>query len=370
MSDRLNALSNNNLDETMTEKNSSPKTTAEGTTIEKVQNEETPVEKNSVEETPAEEKNKVVIATGDVVGKICSFCKTTINEGDEIIVCPACEQPHHSECWEENKGCSTFGCEYQNIVEKQENNRFCVYCGAELEADAVFCTKCGRKQEQTTGLGTQTHAVPATQNTTMVSIPQNPAAYTSRAEEPNAEQTKKKRKKKKIQIIIAVLLVIVATAGLFGYYRHQTKLENEYLENCRAFSSAVYSSGAKLEDIGKEELSCWYDYIWDNGYYFKKYYSVDDAVSTAQSNQSYNISQVESDDLEISSLYSSIISSPIADSKKSRITSIVKDVYDDYEEMYDSILEPEGNYSNFKGTYNSCDSNLADSLQDLSDAIQ
>lgn len=27
-----------------------------------------------------------------------------------ISVCPSCSTPHHSECWEENGGCTVFGC--------------------------------------------------------------------------------------------------------------------------------------------------------------------------------------------------------------------------------------------------------------------
>lgn len=44
------------------------------------------------------------------VGKICPYCKTIITQTDEIVVCSACEMPHHKNCWVENRGCTTFGC--------------------------------------------------------------------------------------------------------------------------------------------------------------------------------------------------------------------------------------------------------------------
>ena len=44
------------------------------------------------------------------VGKLCPFCKSAMQETEEIVVCSACEMPHHKECWIENQGCTTFGC--------------------------------------------------------------------------------------------------------------------------------------------------------------------------------------------------------------------------------------------------------------------
>lgn len=43
-------------------------------------------------------------------GKKCPFCKTLFKEDDVIVVCSTCEMPHHLSCWQENNGCTTFGC--------------------------------------------------------------------------------------------------------------------------------------------------------------------------------------------------------------------------------------------------------------------
>ena len=44
------------------------------------------------------------------IGKVCPYCKTAFTEQDEIVICSACDMPHHKDCWIENQGCTTFGC--------------------------------------------------------------------------------------------------------------------------------------------------------------------------------------------------------------------------------------------------------------------
>ena len=81
---------------------------------------------------------------GEYVGKICPFCKTEIKEGDEVKVCPECGIPHHAACWEENKGCTTFGCKEQRYEEQHTNpTDVCAKCGAPLGDGQDFCPKCG-----------------------------------------------------------------------------------------------------------------------------------------------------------------------------------------------------------------------------------
>ena len=80
----------------------------------------------------------------EYVGKICPYCKTEIKEGDEVKVCPECGIPHHAACWEENKGCTTFGCKEQHYEEQHTNpTDVCPNCGAPLGDGQAFCPKCG-----------------------------------------------------------------------------------------------------------------------------------------------------------------------------------------------------------------------------------
>ena len=82
------------------------------------------------------------------IGKTCPFCKTEIKEGEEIKVCPACGIPHHAGCWDENKGCTTFGCSEQHYEEQGTNpTAVCSNCGATLGDGQEFCPKCGAKKE-------------------------------------------------------------------------------------------------------------------------------------------------------------------------------------------------------------------------------
>jgi len=39
----------------------------------------------------------------------CPYCRESLNP-DEAITCPGCNTPHHHDCWQENGGCTVFGC--------------------------------------------------------------------------------------------------------------------------------------------------------------------------------------------------------------------------------------------------------------------
>ena len=52
----------------------------------------------------------------DYIGKICPFCRNEIQEGDNVITCSVCGIAHHAACWEQNCGCTTFGCSQQNVI--------------------------------------------------------------------------------------------------------------------------------------------------------------------------------------------------------------------------------------------------------------
>lgn len=43
--------------------------------------------------------------------KICPYCKSKIDIADGFVICSECLMPHHKQCWIENNGCTTFGCD-------------------------------------------------------------------------------------------------------------------------------------------------------------------------------------------------------------------------------------------------------------------
>lgn len=52
----------------------------------------------------------VVLPNPSHVGKTCPYCQTPLKPHDQVEVCPKCRMPHHQDCWEDNGGCTTFGC--------------------------------------------------------------------------------------------------------------------------------------------------------------------------------------------------------------------------------------------------------------------
>jgi TM2 domain-containing membrane protein YozV len=41
----------------------------------------------------------------------CPYCNSAVQPpGETVEVCPACGAEHHAECWEENRGCTVYGC--------------------------------------------------------------------------------------------------------------------------------------------------------------------------------------------------------------------------------------------------------------------
>lgn len=74
----------------------------------------------------------------EYVGKICPYCKTEIKEGEDVKVCPECGIPHHAACWEENKGCTTFGCKEQHYEEQHTNPTDLLYCSSKCALHWFF----------------------------------------------------------------------------------------------------------------------------------------------------------------------------------------------------------------------------------------
>lgn len=104
--------------------------------------------------------------SGSVIGKTCPYCQYPLKDENEAVICGACGIPHHRECWDENGGCTTFGCVGtvapsgavwgQAIGQRRSPDRlldldeyaaekYCHNCGMALSSSAGFCGGCGAR---------------------------------------------------------------------------------------------------------------------------------------------------------------------------------------------------------------------------------
>lgn len=103
-----------------------------------------------------QENNLPVIQTQS--DKNCPYCMMPILPNEEEIICPKCNIPHHKDCWEENGGCTTYGCDCTNNTEDIQTTsnlsqmigevtgtRICPYCQSEIGPNerVIYCESCG-----------------------------------------------------------------------------------------------------------------------------------------------------------------------------------------------------------------------------------
>lgn len=59
--------------------------------------------------------------------RVCKICQSAIATFEATTICPACSQPYHAECWQQNRGCAAYGCS----------------CVGALDMDQVVLTETG-----------------------------------------------------------------------------------------------------------------------------------------------------------------------------------------------------------------------------------
>ena len=326
------------------------------------------------------------------IGKICPFCKTEITEADAVKVCPACDIPHHEGCWNENHGCTTFGCSQQNSVTQQVTpepqptapTSICSNCGAPLGDGQAFCPQCGTPKAAApkpnlcrncgAPLGDGQAFCPSCGYRAAAVVD---TSSNSAIDQFNNSINQQKKKSKSLPIVIAAVLGIVVLIGIVGGTlskekqaeddRKQTQAAvDDYLEDAEAFYTAILASGSTMEDIGNEMKTSWSAYVNSKYYNGKRYYSVDSAIAAAQLYVYSDITAVKNANSNIETLYKQLLTVPDTSNQQlQEIKDTVKETYQAYQDMYDCVISPSGNYNSWTSEFKTTDSELADAIGDL-----
>ena len=275
--------------------------------------------------------------------KICPFCKSKILESESEKSCPACGIPHHESCWDENKGCTTFGCSEQHIEPKGSNiSAVCANCGAPLGDGQVFCPKCGHKA----GLAVD-------------------AGVSAAINQFNSTVEKKSKKSKAVPIAIVIIAVVALVIGFVTNSIAQSGKITAYKESADEFYSSLLSDAALLEEIGNAEVNNWHDYIYDDAFL-----SIELAVLMAQADNADAMTTVEANYDGITAAYKELLYLPKgADDELEEIQDAVKETYDAYVNFYETVINVSGNYESFSDAFHETDEELSRSIKKLGSLV-
>lgn len=65
-------------------------------------------------------RSSAVAATTAAAPADCAACHTTIAGGETMHTCPECAATMHAGCWEENRGCATYGCSQVGVLDRDQ----------------------------------------------------------------------------------------------------------------------------------------------------------------------------------------------------------------------------------------------------------
>ncbi|MDR1481354.1 MAG: GYF domain-containing protein [Synergistaceae bacterium] len=238
------------------------------------------------------------------IGKICPYCKAKIAASEDLKVCPICNMPHHQNCWDENKGCTTFGC------------------------------SCRHHEEQRTNLSPD--------------VSPSVAAAINLA---NASVVKKN--KDRTVGYIAAAVVVFALVVLVGGFTSKRVIEAKklYLSSVNLFKSRVLAAGSNLEDIADTIQRYWRENIYEN----RHGNDINAAIRYAQIDKMSEISNARAQKDDIDDLYKSVRNLPDDlrnDDDLRDIRDASRNLYNSYTDFYSLAISPTGNYASYSANNN------------------
>lgn len=198
----------------------------------------------------------------EIIGKICPFCRTEIKEGDEVKVCPACGTPHHEGCWNENNGCTTFGCSEQHYKEQETKPvNVCSNCGTALDDGQLFCPSCGTQKEQAKntfcskcGNELQTGQEFCPKCGQKVDLQINPVVNSAIAQyNTDISNISAKKKKKPAKILIS-LVCVIAVVVLACFVPNLIKGTEDYLAIADYENAYIKADSTEKDTVLEENL--------------------------------------------------------------------------------------------------------------------
>lgn len=221
-----------------------------------------------------------------ILNKICPYCQSKIKRGADFTVCSHCGTPHHRECWNENGGCTTYGCINNPLTEKKvelgsedvgnetveaireslhaplpdlplpEELIECPGCSAEIEKSSLFCKFCGYKIAEE-------------------NVQKDAGASGSTGAKEEFEKEYKRRYRDKISVtrkrtlITSASFVILISVVAFLFYVSITKLNEYFSSDEYKIKNTVYNwkDAWESKDLEKYKsyLSEDYQYIGKEG---------------------------------------------------------------------------------------------------------
>ncbi len=247
-----------------------------------------------------------------------------------------------------------------SIVDSQPNIKKCIECGTELTMEDELCPNCGCPVADTT----------------------KPNVVSAQKVEISGVSFSPKLKKKIFIVAVSILIAIIVIVGSIFIIKNarekaaekeRIELEAQYYDNLQEIYSLMYLGGAEAESCGGLIHDVWYNTIYEerdfdtdpytrpHGYFED---SFNDSLSNLFADYSFNtrLSSIESYQSQVQDLMRELRNPP---DKYKREYEILCDCYDAFNDIVGCATNPSGSLTSYTSTFNTADSELAQSLSEL-----